>query len=1244
MRVRRWLNRTLVLPLLAVLLLLSLLLFTQPGLRFSVWIADSLVDELSIGKTEGAWLSGVSLADIRFKNAIADVQLESLTFRLQKRCIIQLRVCIPELKLRGSRIDLASLEETNPDTVSAAPAEASGSGRILLPIPININRIILEDVALNTPTQQLAWQSFSTTLVAWGSRVRLSETRWHQLSVELAPAATETAALPGYHAPVLPEFSLPLSILIEDFQLTEFSFKQAALHQQLAKLTLSAQLTPQQIRLLDVSAEHPLASVQFSANVELKPNYPLQAQLDATLNQGDFAGQRLKLTLGGDLADLSLSLLASGPITAELHSELALLTDDLPLQLSLQSPQLNWPLSAPTMQLQDTQLKVTGRLSALNLSLASAITGSNLPDSQLLLQGQWQHWQQQLDLAQLQLTTLGGMISAEGLLNLQQQIAWQLALTLNDIQPGQYWPDFPGRLQGSLQTQGSYNTAGQLELHVPQVNLSGPLRGQALQIQGELALTGQPANADWQLTTPGLTLSHGSNTLSVQGSLAEQWQLDGEITLPQLAMSIPGLKGAINGALSVRGLAKQPDISIALNASKLNYEDFRLAEANLTAQVSLAQPIRSQLKLSATKGQYQQQRLQQLSLELSGTELAHQLKLALTADEFSTDINLSGALTDRQLWQAELQQVALTSPAGAWQLTAPLPITVDIIKQQLSLAAHCWQQAPTTLCLTEATTLNREAINLSLTLADYQLAQLNPLLPYQSSLKGGISLQLAANWQQGQAAKATLQLNGEPGSFTQQLDVPVTLDWSALSLTASLEQHQLRSQLELRIGKDGLLQAQTLISDLNQEQKPLRSEITLQNLTLDFLRPLLDEYSELAGTLSSQLSISGDLAEPQIAGELRLADLRVKGKLAPTDIEQADLQVKFTGEQASLSGIVNTPEGRVTLSGDANWQQREDWRLAVQVKGDELKLQIPQALLFVKPDLQITAAPGRSKITGIVQIPRATIIVDSLPQNAVGLSNDLVLLDRRLKPISEEQAAAFAIETDIRVQLGQAVSLSAFGLKTRLNGDLRVQQQQFNPTVRGEVNLQDGTFRAYGQDLLIRQGKMTFSGPADQPFLNVEAIRNPINMEDDVIAGIRVTGPADQPVISIFSEPSKPQANALSYLIMGRDLDSESGNAANSVTTSLIGMSFASSGKLVGEIGEAFGVSDLTLDTEGAGDNSQVTVSGYLTRDLQLKYGIGIFQPIGQFTLRYRLMRSLFLEAVSGLDNAVDVLYKFEFD
>ena len=112
----------------------------------------------------------------------------------------------------------------------------------------------------------------------------------------------------------------------------------------------------------------------------------------------------------------------------------------------------------------------------------------------------------------------------------------------------------------------------------------------------------------------------------------------------------------------------------------------------------------------------------------------------------------------------------------------------------------------------------------------------------------------------------------------------------------------------------------------------------------------------------------------------------------------------------------------------------------------------------------------------------------------------------------------------------------------------------------------------------------------------------------------------------------------------GKNLDSESGDSGSAMTTALIGVGIAKSGKLVGDVGEAFGIDELSLDTAGAGAESQVTIGGYIAPGLQVKYGVGIFKSIGEFTIRYRLIQNLYVEAVSGLDNAVDLLYQFEFD
>lgn len=111
-----------------------------------------------------------------------------------------------------------------------------------------------------------------------------------------------------------------------------------------------------------------------------------------------------------------------------------------------------------------------------------------------------------------------------------------------------------------------------------------------------------------------------------------------------------------------------------------------------------------------------------------------------------------------------------------------------------------------------------------------------------------------------------------------------------------------------------------------------------------------------------------------------------------------------------------------------------------------------------------------------------------------------------------------------------------------------MKQDKGNLGLFGQINLTKGRYASFGQDLLIRKGLISFSGQATQPTLNIEAIRNPETMEDSKItAGVRVIGIADSPEVTIFSEPSKPQDQALSYLLTGRSLES-SGEVGSTIS------------------------------------------------------------------------------------------------
>ena len=308
------------------------------------------------------------------------------------------------------------------------------------------------------------------------------------------------------------------------------------------------------------------------------------------------------------------------------------------------------------------------------------------------------------------------------------------------------------------------------------------------------------------------------------------------------------------------------------------------------------------------------------------------------------------------------------------------------------------------------------------------------------------------------------------------------------------------------------------------------------------------------------------------------------------------------------------------------------------------------ASLKISPDVEISASPKLLTLSGNVDIPWARIAIESLPDSAVEVSADEVILDGKAakalpKTIPSETRGGMEIRSDLKIKIGDDVRLNAYGLNTNLHGLLSVKQERGNLGLYGEVNLKNGRYATFGQDLLIRKGLISFVGQPSQPSLNIEAIRNPEAMEDSsVTAGVKVTGIASAPSVTIFSEPGMPQDQALSYILTGRSLENSSDSTSSgSVGAALLGMGLAKTGKVVGGIGKAFGINDLNLGTQGVGDSSKVVVSGSITPRLQVKYGVGLFDGLAEVTLRYRLLPQLYVQSVSGVNQAFDFLYQFEF-
>jgi len=1236
---------------------IAYLLGTTSGLHLVLNSAARWVPGLDIQQVDGGWRD-LTLKGIKYEMPGVKVNAGEFHLALQLSCLKQRSLCVNDLSLRD--VDVVVDSKKLPPSTTPPEEDTSATGEISTPYPLTLSQLALHNINVKIDDTAVSLADFTSGMHWQGRRLTLTPTHIQGLLVAL-PKAAQVAEAPVeqtkteqvnpeekplgetlkalFAQPLLPElpaFTLPLDIEVKQI-LGEQLRITGDTDINVSRLLLQAKTLNNQVQLqtLDVDADQGKLTVQGQAT--LSDNWPVNLTVNSALNIDPLKGENVKMTLGGDLRQtLNLALNLSGPVQAQLNADTRLAEAGLPLNITLKSPQLRWPLQGAVQYEADNfNFGFKGKATDYVMSLKAALQGQGVPPATVTLDGKGNIEQFSLD--KLRLAALQGTADLTALVDWSKAISWHSALTLNGINTAKQYPDWPAKLEGSITTRGSLY-GGSWQMRVPELKLRGNVRNNAVSADGTLY-----GNSYNQWDIPGIKLVLGQNNINLKGSLGEKLNLDADIDAQHLDNALPGLGGVAKGTIRARGDLNTPQLLADLTASGLRWQAMSIGQVLLKGDVSSGEQIQGKLNLRVDQVKQDALAISQLTLDASGSEKQHQLKLNIQGEPVSGQLALNGSF-DRatQRWQGTLNNTRFDTPVGEWRLTRAIALDYLNARQAISIGPHCWQNPNAELCVpqtVEAGPSGRARVVLN----RFDLAMIKPFVPKGTVVNGSFNGDADVSWSaDGALPTGSVSLKGHGLNVTQDVQgnkLPIAFD--ALNLSAAMKNGRAQLEWLIRIANNGQLDGNVLIAD-PQGRRTLSGNVNIANLSLAMLNPALMKGESIAGMLSSNLRLGGDLQKPQVFGQLGLHNVKVAGSFMPVELTAANLSILFNGMSSTLEGLIQTAQGQIALNGNADWSQLDAWRARVAAKGERVRVTVPPMVrMDVSPDLVFEATPDLFNLDGKVDIPWARITVQDVPESAVGVSSDEVLLDNNLQPIAPK-STSIPINSNLVIHVGDDVRLSAFGLKAKLNGDLKLVQDKRGLGLNGQINIPSGRFHAYGQDLIVRKGELQFAGPPDQPYLNIEAIRNPEATEDDVTAGVRVTGLADEPKAEIFSDPAMSQQEALSYLLRGQGLKT-SGSDSDALTSALVGLGVAQSGQVMGKIGETFGVSNLALDTAGVGDSQQVQVSGYVLPGLQVKYGVGIFDSLATLTLRYRLMPKLYLEAVSGIDQALDLLYQFEF-
>ena len=823
----------------------------------------------------------------------------------------------------------------------------------------------------------------------------------------------------------------------------------------------------------------------------------------------------------------------------------------------------------------------------------------------------------QVFLPELKLTA--GQGKAEGHLNLQfaDSIAWDTALDLSALNPAYWVAELPGTLAGPLRSKGEFKNE-QLKLSTD-LNLKGRLRGQP----GVLAAKVEGAGEQWTLANLDIRL--GDNRINGSGSLQQRLAGQIDIKLTRLAQLWPQLRGQINGRLDVAGSLKAPQGKLDLKGQQLVFADNRLQSLSLDATLDNAQRAKIDLKGSGIQSGDTQ--VGTLTASAQGDVRQQKVQLDLAGPLVKLALALDGNL-DQGNWRGRLASGDVQAGGQDWKLQAPAKIE-RLADGKLTFAAHCWVAGTASLCGEDQRLMPEPKLRYHL--KQFPIDSLAAWLPkdfaWQGTLNADVQLDLPASGPKGviavDASGGILRVKDKH----QWLDFP----YDTLKLDATLNPKRIDTRLNFQGGKLGELLLQAQINPL-AKNKPISGTFSLTGLDLAVARPFVPMVEKLHGKLNGNGRISGGLLAPLVNGNVNLVGGEISGPQLPISLEGLNVQALIAGESVQLDGGWRSGKaGQGSLKGHIDWGRALVVDLSLQ--GSQLPVTVePYAVLEVAPDLKISLKNDKLVIAGKVRIPRGDITVRELPPSTVKVSDDTVIVGAQ----TEEGTPPMAMAMDIDVAVGEdQLNFSGFGLTAKVQGHVHIGD---NLDTRGELWLNDGRYRAYGQKLDVRRARLLFAGPLDQPYLDIEAIRK----TDDITAGIRLSGSAEQPTTQIFSEPAMSQEQALSYLVLGRPL-STTGEDNNMLAQAALGLGLMGSAGVTSDIAKNLGIQDFELDTQGSGTSTAVVASGKISEKLSLRYGVGVFEPASTIALRYLLSKKVYLEVASGVASSLDIFYKRDF-
>lgn len=445
------------------------------------------------------------------------------------------------------------------------------------------------------------------------------------------------------------------------------------------------------------------------------------------------------------------------------------------------------------------------------------------------------------------------------------------------------------------------------------------------------------------------------------------------------------------------------------------------------------------------------------------------------------------------------------------------------------------------------------------------------------------------------------------------------------------------------------------------EDAPLKGQFRAQLPRIGVWSVLAPPGWRLRGSLAANVAISGNRAAPQLAGTLQADDLALRSVVDGIEFGNGRLRATLDGTRMSISEFTlqgagdKGAGGVLRAQGEAGWVDGKP-QVLLDAKLERLRASLrTDRQITLSGDIQAKLEGKAAAFTGALRVDQASILLpdESTPQ----LGDDVIVRGSSggaaagKKAPAETSSTAGAddkngrsLKLAVQLDLGDNFRIQGKGLDTRVRGTLALNAESID-TVRltGAVSTVGGQYRAYGQRLDVEQGLLRFTGAVDNPTLDILAIRPNLTQR----VGVQILGTALLPRVRLYAQPELPDAEKLSWLVVGRSSASGGAEAAllQQAAIALLGSKAGQSRGLAASLGlDELSFRGSETLANGSTSEGAVTLGKRFSRNFYAAYERSISGALGTLFVFYDLSQRFTIRAQAGEQSAVDLIFTLPFD